>query len=324
MSTQLNRLQQTVYAAITRSEAAPALPLVRPSSTLTSAQRLAIYQRSYVARLLECLSSIFPALQHALGDDLFRRFALDYLRHHPPAGYTLANLADRFPHYLEETRPPGEQWPDFLISLATLELAVLQVADGPGLEGQPLTGVEAPAALPDEALLALRPSPAPCWRLFAFPYPVHPYRLAVRRGRRPDLPSPQRCFVAVTRHRYRVTTFEMDEDEYRLLRLFDGRRSVSEALAAIHPGLSAQQLAQDPPARQYRKELANLPAGEVPLCGRVPQKLAQDPPARQYRKELANLPAGEVPLCGRVPQKIRECLRAAYRRLYFSPPPISG
>ncbi|MCC6390451.1 MAG: putative DNA-binding domain-containing protein [Bryobacterales bacterium] len=262
MSTELNRLQQTIYAAVTRSDAAPALPLVRPSSTLTSGQRLAIYQRSYVARLLECFSSIFPALQHALGDDLFRRFALDYLRRHPPASYTLANLADRFPRHLAETRPPDEQWPDFLISLATLELAVLQVADGPGLEGQPLTGVEAPAALSDEALLALRPSPAPCWRLFAFPYPVHSYRLAVCRGQRPDLPSPQRCFVAVTRHRYRVMTFEVDEDEYRILRLLDGRRSVSEALASVHPGLSAQ--------------------------------------------------------------KVRECLRAAYGRLYFSPLPLKG
>jgi hypothetical protein len=242
MSAELARLQQTIYAAITGSEAGPALPLVRPSSTLTREQRLAIYQRSYFARLLECFSSIFPALQHALGGDLFRRFALDYLRHHPPASYTLANLADRFPQHLAETRPPGEQWPDFLISLATLELSVLQVADGPGLEGQPPTDVEALAALPDDALLALRPSPAPCWRIFAFPYPVHPYRLAVRRGQHPNIPSPQRCCVALTRHRYRVIAFELSEDEYRILRLLNGRFSVSEALASIHPGLSPQKV----------------------------------------------------------------------------------
>ena len=48
--------------------------IVTPSTSLSGAERLAIYSRSYHARLLECLRAQFPAVRHALGDELFEYF----------------------------------------------------------------------------------------------------------------------------------------------------------------------------------------------------------------------------------------------------------
>ena len=134
--------------------------LVRRSSRLTAEQRLSIYANAYYARLLECLADCFPVLHRVLGVEVFAGFAFDYLQRYPSRSYTLDRLAESFPRFLDETRPdrpaPGEgrqapepgsdpepaqappAWPDFLIDLATLELAIAKVFDGPGAEGEPL------------------------------------------------------------------------------------------------------------------------------------------------------------------------------------------
>jgi hypothetical protein len=50
---------------------------------LSAAQRLAIYQRGYFARLLQCLEGQYKALCHALGKELFDDFSKEYLRKYP-------------------------------------------------------------------------------------------------------------------------------------------------------------------------------------------------------------------------------------------------
>jgi hypothetical protein len=214
--------------------------VVTPSATLTGAERLAIYCRSYHARLLQSLGEMFPALCHALGEGLFNRFALDYLQHHPPQSYTLDNLADRFAQHLAETRPDSdappserESWPDFIIELAALEWAFLKVYDGHGVEGRALPSAEDISALDLERVLQSRPAPAPCLRLLAFRYPVHVYMLAVRRGERPTLPAPLETFVAATRVNYRVMLYELSAQQHAVLKAFDGQRAVKDALDQI-------------------------------------------------------------------------------------------
>ncbi|HEX8128039.1 MAG TPA: DNA-binding domain-containing protein [Pyrinomonadaceae bacterium] len=211
--------------------------IVIPSETLTGAERLAIYCRSYHARLLQCLREMLPALYHALGENLFNLFALDYLQHHPPQSYTLDNLADRFAQHLAETRPdadapPGEResWPDFIIELAAMEWAFLKVYDGDGLEGRALPSAESIRALAFERILESRPAPAPCLRLFAFRYPVHVYMLAVRRGDRPPIPAPSETFVAATRLDFRVMLHELSAQQYAVLKAFDGQHALEDAL----------------------------------------------------------------------------------------------
>lgn len=221
--------------------------IVTPSATLTGAERLAIYCRSYHARLLQCLREMLPALYHALGEGLFNLFALDYLQHHPPHSYTLDNLADRFAQHLAETRPdsdapPSERasWPDFIVELAAIEWAFLKVYDGHGVEGRALPSAEDIRALDLERILESRPAPAPCLRLFAFRYPVHVYMLAVRRGERPPLPAPFETFVAATRSNFRVMLYELSAQQYAVLKAFDGQHALKDALDQISSALGPQ------------------------------------------------------------------------------------
>ncbi len=183
--------------------------LVRRSSRLTAEQRLGIYANAYYARLLECLREGFPVLTQALGAEVFDGFAFDYLQRHPSRSYTLNRLAESFPRFLEETRPdrppaagpagdaPGPggagtaaaagrppAWPDFLIDLATLELAIAEVFDGPGAEGEPLLAAADLLALQAGGrFAAARLTPVPCLRLLRFRYPVNAFYTRARAAR---------------------------------------------------------------------------------------------------------------------------------------------
>jgi hypothetical protein len=169
--------------------------LVRRSSRLTAEQRLEIYANAYYARLLECLRDTFPVLTGVLGAEIFDSFAFDYLQRYPSRSYTLYRLAESFPRFLAETAPgrspapAGPGWPDFLIDLATLELAIAEVFDGPGVEGEPLLGPAALLALQaGGGFAATRLTPVPCLRLLLFRYPVNAFYSAIR-SRRPAEPS---------------------------------------------------------------------------------------------------------------------------------------
>ncbi len=215
--------------------------IVTPSATLSGQERLAVYCRSYHARLLECFREMFPALFKALGEELFNLFTLDYLQRHPAQSYTLDHLADAFAEHLAETRPdakapPGERedWPDFICELASLEWSFLKIYDGPGVEGRssPRAGevLSIPVATVSEVRLVL----VPCLRLFSFRYPVNLFMLAVRRGENPEIPAPAPTFVAATRLEYRVGLHELTEPQYLFLKaLADGSQSAGDALAQV-------------------------------------------------------------------------------------------
>jgi hypothetical protein len=199
--------------------------IVAPSATLSGQERLAIYCRSYHARLLECFREMFPALFRALGEELFNLFALDYLQRHPPQSYTLDHLADAFAEYLAETRPgakasPGERedWPDFICELASLEWNFLKIYDGPGVEGRPSPRAQELLSIPVERVFEVRSVLAACLRLFSLRYPVHRFMLAVRRGENPEIPALSPTFVAATRLEYRVKLHELSAPQYLFLK----------------------------------------------------------------------------------------------------------
>src|SRR5258707_520194 len=82
------------------------------SQALSGVERLAIYSSAYYARLLECLREEFAVLRHALDDEVFNAFAVDYIRTYPPGSYTLCQLGANFPRFLSESRPPREEGTD--------------------------------------------------------------------------------------------------------------------------------------------------------------------------------------------------------------------
>ncbi|HLI56547.1 MAG TPA: DNA-binding domain-containing protein [Actinomycetota bacterium] len=192
--------------------------VIAPSAALSAEERMGLYARSYWLRLLECLRALHPALRHALGEELFDEFALDYLRAHPSTSYTLFELGARLADHLSATQPElgaGEEpWPAFLVDLARLERMFLEVYDGPGVEGERLLAAD---DLPDEPQEGWTVAAVPCLRLLASPYPVGRYLLDVRSGSEPPLPAPEQCYLALTRRDYTVVISELAGAPYQLL-----------------------------------------------------------------------------------------------------------
>jgi hypothetical protein len=257
--------------------------IVRPSAALTAEQRLAMYARSYQLRLLECMRELHPALRYALGPALFDDFTLDYLQANPSTSYTLFELDRGFADHLGATRPEladGEEpWTSFLVDLARLERLFLEVYDGPGIEAveskpsetgigrhQPCfdanfpaqhgwslsaSGAELAAELPPgwaEAAV----SAVPCLKLFASPYPVGRYLVAVRRGQLPALPRPQPCFLVLNRRNYTVVLHELEANAYGLLDALVTGAPLAEAAAKARIALAeAWQAIRDWVAHGY-------------------------------------------------------------------------
>jgi hypothetical protein len=216
---------EAIEQVITRSRALPAL------------DRLAIYHNAYHARLLECLREEFPALVHALSQDVFDAFAVGYLRVYPSRSYTLAQLGGHFARYLAETRHELHEdatagWPDFLIDLATLERTTSEVFDGTGVEGERLLETAQLLAIPPQRWPEARLVPVPCLRLLALRYPIHHYRAGVRRGQDPVPPDPADTFLALTRRDYVVRYHELSRNSHALLSALAGGQSVGAALVA--------------------------------------------------------------------------------------------
>ncbi|HVZ38656.1 MAG TPA: DNA-binding domain-containing protein [Candidatus Kapabacteria bacterium] len=258
-ATELGRLQRWMQAAVTdragitggRSAGNPpgdVEEIVLPSASLTSGERLAIYARSYHARLLQCFATIFPSLLHALGRELFEAFALDYLHHHPPHSHTLDHLADAFPDHLAATRPDAglpadrrETWPDFIIDLARLELVLLHVFNGDGVENATPPLPRDIASVPLHLVGRLVPAPAASSRVLRFGYPVHEYLRACRRGEMPTHPAARECSVVISRRNYRVLINEISPWHCAFLHEADGGRTVEELLQSL-----AAQGVEDP------------------------------------------------------------------------------
>lgn len=241
----LAALQRQVQAAVIDgdspdSQSVVADNLVRSSAGLGSAERLAIYQRGYLARLVECLRAMHPALRHALGDDLFDRFARDYLASNPSRRYTLCDLDAGLAGHLDATRPreDGEGWPELIVDLARLERAFNEVYDGPGTEGERVLDAADLGPEPDRRWLGAVLEPVPCLRLLSSRYPVGDYLAAVRRGDSPPLPRPAPTFLALCRRDWVVTFTALDRGGFRALRALVAGTIVGDALVGRAQGWS--------------------------------------------------------------------------------------
>lgn len=212
--------------------------VVRRSRHLTAEERLSIYANAYWARLLECLGDCFPVLRTALGEEVFDSFAFEYLQRYPSRSYTLDRLGERFPQFLDETRPPEADWPDFLIDLARFEWTLAKVFDGPGVEGQKLLRHEDLDGLreaPPERFAAARLVPVVCLRLLASRYPVNAYYTAARHAEEGDevpIPEPAEELVAILRRDFVVRRYPLSCPQHALLEAVLAGAPVGEALAA--------------------------------------------------------------------------------------------
>lgn len=211
--------------------------VLAPSRALSAADRLAVYQHAYTARLLEVLREDYTVLCRALGNELFDRFALEYLRQHPSTSYTLGRLGDRFVAFLEQSRPPrgeaaaaGPDWSDAILDLARLEAVVNRVFDGPGEEDRGPLPASVLQGLTAERFAGARLHLSASLVFVSLRFPLQDYFTALVRGEQPGLPEPAEEVVAVWRRNYRVHRLSIDPAPHRLLSLLQEGQTVGEAL----------------------------------------------------------------------------------------------
>lgn len=206
---------------------------VHHSEQLTAIEKLSIYQRSYYLRLLKCLQEQFPALCHALGKELFDDFCLGYLKTYPSESYTLYDLGNRFPDYLQENRPDAdfprqkqELWIDFMLDLARFELTLYMMFDAKGHEGQSFADL----STPDEQLQL-----QPCFQLGHYQFNVAAYYHQVREHKHTDtknidFPPFHPFYVCMVRKNYHTQTIPLTPIHYALLSHIKQGNSVECAL----------------------------------------------------------------------------------------------
>ena len=213
------------------------------SQKLTAGERLSIYANAYYARLVECLGECFPIFRKALGEEVFSRFALEYLQRYPSQSYTLDHLGQNFTRFLRETRPDRSDdgsrpaktnWPDFLFDLATLEWTVAQVFDGPGIEQERVLAPDDLQVLAGERFGQAQLVPVVCLRLLTFRYPVNAYYTAARgagENEKVSIPDPSAEHVAITRRDYIVRRYTLTAPQRALLEVLQTGGTLTEAIS---------------------------------------------------------------------------------------------
>lgn len=227
-------VQQALQAALMEPGAAAWARLqdhIAPGPRLSAAQHLAIYQRGYRARLLQCMQGQFKALSHALGPQLFADFAAQYLAQTPSRSATLALLGHGFADWLQRNRPDAaepEAWIDFMVDLAAFEWSLYTLFDAPGAEDSGYAGVQ--------DLDRAAPRLQPCLRLGHYRYPVSVYyqqvaAQEVNGGDDPALPPAQPSWLALVRTDYRIGIFTLLPAQHHLLAQLQAGTALADALA---------------------------------------------------------------------------------------------
>lgn len=203
--------------------------LIKSSSRLSAQAHFAIYQRSYVARLRQCMAKQFSALEYALGKELFSQFADGYLSVYPSTNYNLINLGELFPNYLEQTRPDKnddekEDWPDFMIELAKFEYAINVIFEEK-LEKEYVLATDET----QDASLEL----IPILYLYEFQFPIQWYYSSFANDLNPDLPLPQQSWSVISRHNYKLAIHNVNQGQFYFLKYFKECRDFHETVHAF-------------------------------------------------------------------------------------------
>jgi hypothetical protein len=227
-----------VESAAARAELDPAEigRVVLPSKTLTSVERVGVYQGMYLLRMVEALENDFPAVAHFLGGEEFQHLVTAYVAAHPSRSYTLNRLGDRFPEFVRSRR--GVRRKAFVADLARLESLVTEVFDAPESPAWPAEEI---ARVPDDAWPNAVLRPIAALRLGAFAYPVNAYLQSVK-DENHDHPDTGRraTWIAVYRKSDEVWRLDLGKPAYTFLSALVRGRPFGRAVAEATRGLQGQ------------------------------------------------------------------------------------
>lgn len=200
--------------------------VVRPSHSMSPAERVGVYHGMYLMRMEEALAADYPVIRYHLGDHQFGHLVQAYVERYPSRSYTLNRLGDHLPQFFIDEA----EWPQaaFLHDLARLELALSEVFDE---QESPLLDSAALEAVPPDAWENLRLRPIAALRLHAFRYTVVPHLVAYHEDRPSPNPRRRASWVAVYRRRYSVLRLELSRAQHELLQALADGATLGEALS---------------------------------------------------------------------------------------------
>jgi len=128
--------------------------IIAPNTKLSAFERLEVYNRQYWFRLFEALDTDFPALIKLIGNGHFRNLAEAYLTECPSTSYTLRDLGNRLPNWLEANSKHAGDFPQAAVDIARLEWAYVEAFDAAEL---PTPGPEQLQQAGEEGRIRLQP-----------------------------------------------------------------------------------------------------------------------------------------------------------------------
>lgn len=198
--------------------------------------RLNVYSSGYMARLLDCMYADYAISKKFMGDELFDSFAKAYLIYHPSTSYTLYDLGEKFPDFLDKTKPQlpeGEDSSAFDIpaTLARVERARQVAMRTPGTEGDEVDNSVADVyQLFSTSINIHIPE---CLQLLELELPMKKFFEAILRDEEYELPSPQKTYMAISRKNYRMMLDEISETQYLLLQECKKRTNLYDTITAL-------------------------------------------------------------------------------------------
>jgi hypothetical protein len=204
--------------------------VIEPSKYLSAEDRLGIYADMYFWRLIDILAETYEVLSKSIGEDLFFRLAKIYLIQHPSRSYTLcelgAQLEDFVRTYDEEALPSR----DFLAELARLEWAISEVFSAKRSQA---LDVEQLVKIPNEEWSEAHFDVVEAFQLHSFEYPTNIYWQQFQNNEeKPEIPARRPTWVAVVRRDYMVWRYDINQEQYTLLKAFSEGKTLNESLMA--------------------------------------------------------------------------------------------
>ena len=129
--------------------------IVKPNDRLSAVERVAIYNRQYWFRLLDCLYDDLPGLRAVMGDERFFQFRVAYLSAFPSRSYSLRDLPSHIVEFLERNPKWGGRRSRLVLDVARFEWAQIVAFDSADLPS--LSAEEFARIPPHELRIALQP-----------------------------------------------------------------------------------------------------------------------------------------------------------------------
>jgi hypothetical protein len=215
---------------------------VSPSGSLSSFERLEIYNQQYWYRLLDCFEDDFPGLKAVLGNKRFDKLAREYVSGHPSKSFSLRNLGENLVSFLQ-TRTDLIQ-PEVVLcqEIARFEWAQVEAFDGE--RKTPIDQSFLQDKTPFDIILALQPYIT----LLELNYALDDYSVALTRHNRDrseagstkprekhekkaaPQPVPLKNYLVVHRHENTVYFKRVELAAFLILSALSSGRSLNDSI----------------------------------------------------------------------------------------------